>query len=982
MAKKWLLGDVFTSNHMRKVLILAAALAASLSLFSCGQKYETVQGDPLETKIYTLDNGLRVFMSVNKEQPRIQTYIAVKVGSKNDPSETTGLAHYFEHLMFKGTQQFGTSDYAAEEPMLSRIESLFETYRNTSDEAARAEIYRQIDSVSYEASKLSIPNEYDKLMAIIGADGTNAWTSSDETVYTEDIPSNQIDNWARIQADRFRNVVIRGFHTELETIYEEKNMSLTQDSRKIWEMLDKALFPHHPYGQQTTLGSQEHLKNPSITNVKKYHDVYYVPNNIAICVSGDFNPDEMVSSIEKYFGDWEPNPSVPQLKFEKEPDIVSPIVKDVYGLESEILAMGWRLPGASDLKTAAVADIAGSILSNGKAGLIDIDVNQQQKALYLSAGVSMRPDYGMFLVMGRPKQGQTLEQLKDLSLEELAKLRDGDFDESLISATINNIKLAKMQSLESNSSRAQMYVDAFINGVDWKDAAHEIERYESVTKDDVVAFAKQYLGEASYAVVYKRQGEDKSVQKIAAPKITPIVTNRDNQSAFLKEIQATKVKLISPVFVDFSKDMSTGSLTDGVNLLYKQNEQNDIFSLEMVFNLGTENCPFLSTAYNYLEYLGTPTRSAEQRASDMYALACDFNIYAGAHQSVVSLSGLSENMGKALEIVEDLILNAKADETVLSNVKSDLFKARANNKKSQSSCYSALTRYVYYGGDFIKRNSLSNEALGGLTSEELLGKVREVFGYGHEILYYGPMSQKELRSTLNASHKVGKGAVALPEVFTPKQVTRGSEVVMAQYDAAQIYYFQYSDRGEKFDPSQAASIALYNEYFGGGMNTIVFQEMREARGLAYSAWARLYSPVYASDTYPYVAFIATQNDKMRQAVEAFEQIINDMPQSEAAFSVAKDALLSRMRTQRTTGASVLAAYRSCRRLGIAEPLDRLIFEKVQAMTLDDVVATQQKWVKDRDYTYAILGDIKDLDTKYLSTLGPVKTVSLEDIFGY
>lgn len=250
------------------------ALAASCSQY----RYETVANDPLGTKIYTLDNGLKVYMSVNKETPRIQTYIAVKVGGKNDPSETTGLAHYFEHLMFKGTEQFGTSDYTAEKPMLDEIESLFEVYRKTSDETERNSIYRRIDSISYEASKLAIPNEYDKLMSVIGAAGTNAFTSQDMTVYVEDIPSNQIENWAKIEADRFKHPVIRGFHTELETIYEEKNMSLTQDSRKIWEALDAALFPNHPYGTQTVLGTQEHLKNPSITNVKNYHRTWYVPN--------------------------------------------------------------------------------------------------------------------------------------------------------------------------------------------------------------------------------------------------------------------------------------------------------------------------------------------------------------------------------------------------------------------------------------------------------------------------------------------------------------------------------------------------------------------------------------------------------------------------------------------------------------------------------------------------------------------------------
>ena len=253
-------------------LISFAIIAASLMLTACSQyKYETVDGDPTKTRIYTLDNGLKVYLSVNDKQPRIQTFIAVNVGGKNDPAETTGLAHYFEHLMFKGTEQFGTSNYQAEKPMLDEIERLFEVYRTTDDSCRRAELYRQIDSISYEASKLAIPNEYDKLMSIIGASGTNAFTSQDITAYVEDIPSNQIENWAKIQADRFQHPVIRLFHTELETIYEEKNMSLTKDDRKVLEALDAALFPHHPYGTQTVLGSQEHLKKPSITIVKIYH---------------------------------------------------------------------------------------------------------------------------------------------------------------------------------------------------------------------------------------------------------------------------------------------------------------------------------------------------------------------------------------------------------------------------------------------------------------------------------------------------------------------------------------------------------------------------------------------------------------------------------------------------------------------------------------------------------------------------------------
>ena len=961
-----------------------ALVGVLFTMLACGgHKYETVKNDPQDTKIYTLDNGLKVYMSVNKETPRIQTYIAVKVGSKNDPSETTGLAHYFEHLMFKGTEQFGTTDYAAEKPMLDQIEALFEQYRSTENEAQRQAIYHKIDSISYEASKIAIPNEYDKLMSLIGAKGTNAWTSNDETVYQEDIPSNQIDNWARIQADRFRNNVIRGFHTELETICEEKNMSLTQDNRKMLETLLATLYPNHPYGKQTTLGSQEHLKNPSITNVKKYHDEYYVPNNIAICVSGDFDPDEMVAAIEKYFGDWQPNPSVPKLEIVPEKPITSPIVKDIYGLESEYMYMAWRLPGSSDIKTSAVSNIAQSILYNGSCGLMDLDITQQQKAMMLGASSLGMADYGGFIVIGYPKEGQKLEDLRTLALEEIAKLKSGDFDESLIAATINNLKLDEMRSLESNSARARRYVDAFISGIDWKDAAGEIERLEAVTKEDIVKFANEYLGDDNYTVLYKRIGEDKTVKKISAPKITPIVSNRDAVSDFVKEIQNSEVKPIEPVFVDFSNDMAKFELKKGAEILYKKNTLNDIFTIEFNYNYGIADNPALYYAADYVDYLGTASMSKEEFASKMYELGCDYTFNVGMYSSLIRLSGLSENMEEAIKLYENMLLGAVGDDTILDNLKKDIIKTRSDNKKNQSNCFSALQTYLIYGPECVKKRTLSDDTILSFRSDEILSAVKDVLDKGHEILYYGPMKTGDLETVLKRSHHVAEGAEILPERYEKVLQTPESKVFLAQYDAKQLYYLQYSNRGEAFDPFEAAGINMYNEYFGGGMNAIVFQEMREARGLAYSASATLVTPYYnIDDSYKYLAVIATQNDKMRSAIEAFDSIINDMPESEAAFQIAKEAIIGRMRTSRTTGMSVLRLYQSCRRLGLGEPMNKQIFHDLQTLELNDIVKVQQKWVKDRTYQYAILGDIKDLDTKYLSTLGQVKVLTLEDIFGY
>ena len=967
---------------LKKFIVMALCAAAlTVAAVSC-RNYEKVAGDPMKSRIYTLDNGLKVYMTVNKEEPRIQTYIAVRSGGKNDPHETTGLAHYFEHLMFKGTEQFGTSDFAAEKPMLDEIERLFEHYRTLTDPAERAEVYRKIDSVSYEASKLAIPNEYDKLMSMIGARGTNAWTSQDETVFTEDIPSNQVDNWAKIQADRFRHNVIRGFHTELETVYEEKNMSLTDDDSKLFEALQAGLFPNHPYGNQTVLGTQEQLKNPSITNIKNYYKTYYVPNNIAICLSGDFDPEEALASIRKYFGDWEPNPDIPKLEYKAEEPINEPVIKEVYGAQSEFMAMGWRLPGQRDLQTSTVAEIAGSILSNGQAGLLDIDINQAQKAMYMYAGSSVQPDYGMFLAIGMPKEGQSLEQLRDLVLAEFGKLADGDFDESLIKSTVNNIMLRRMRQLESNRSRANMFVNAFIAEIPWKDACKDIDRYAAVTKQDIMDFAAEYLKPESFVIVYKRQGEDGSIQKMVAPKITPIETNRDKSSAFLEEIKNSEVKPIEPEFVDFAKEMSKSEYAPGVEMLYKRNELNEITSIDFIWNKGVVEDPALSLAMDYISYLGTPEMSAAQIGAKLYSLAANYNLGAGDHRTVFSISAMDRNIAEAVRTVEDLVANAVPDEDILAGLKSDRLKAREDAKKDQDECFSALRTYVNFGADYIKATTMSEEQIKALTSEELLAKVREVFALGHRILYYGPLSAQKAAEQLKNCHKVAENAEMLPEKFTPNAPVEGNVVLLAPYEANNFYYLQYFSLPDEFDAAQTAGIRLFNNYFGTGMNGIVFQEMREARGLAYSASAVLSEPRNLGQGYSFSAFIASQSDKLSKAIDGFDMIINDMPESEKAFAIAKEGMISQMRTRRTTGMGVLNSYLACERLGLSEPQDKAVFDAVQNMTLEDVKAVQQKWLGGRNYIYGILGDPKALDMKYLAGIGEVRLLTLEDIFGY
>ena len=945
-------------------------------------KYESFKGDKSATRIYTLNNGLKVYMSVNKEQPRLQTMIAVKVGSKNDPAETTGLAHYFEHLMFKGTDKFGTQNYEAEKPLLDEIERLFEVYRVTTDEAERKALYAKIDSVSQEASKYAIPNEYDKLMQAIGASGTNAWTSFDETNYVEDIPSNQIENWAKIQAERFANATIRGFHTELETVYEEYNMGLTRDDGKMFDKIMESIFPNHPYGTQTTIGKQEHLKNPSITNIKNYYKTYYVPNNMAICMAGDFNPDEAIKIVDKYFGGLKPNPNLPKVE-EYQPTPLTEIkVSEVYGLESECVAIAWPIGGARS-EGALIGEILASVLSNGSCGLLDTNLLQSQKVLSAYGGVELLADAGLAMVVGEPKQGQTLEEVRDLLLGEIEKLRNGEFDEALLKSIIANYRKSEMSQLENNFARAYKMEAAFINGLKWEDVATELDRAAKLTKKDLVDWAKKNLTANGYSVIYKRQGEDKSQKKIDKPTITPISANRDAQSDYLISIQQSQVAPIAPVFVDYERDMSRANLSNGTEVLYKQNETNELFSLIYLYDFGAVNFKSLPLATTYMEMLGTAKKSAEQIQRELYDLACTFSISTGLDKTYIVITGLSENMEKAMKIAEDYIANVKGNNAVLNEVKSDVAQERINAKSSQQECFGALQQYCIYGPEYVNKVKMSNKELNEVTSEKLLSQIKDLRNIEHRVLYYGPKQLSDLTKSLQDIHcKQKKLKKVEPVTLTPINV-KEQNVLFAQYDAKQIYYMQYSCREQdKFDVKNSPIATLYNDYFSGGMNSIVFQEMREARGLAYSAYTYLARGKMPHHPYYFYAFIATQNDKVQQAVEAFDDIIENMPRSNKAFDLAKSGVLANLESKRTTKANVLWSFLDYEKFGLKEDINKTVYEGVKNLTLDNVATFQQSFIKGRPYTYCILGDKNDLDMNYIGSLGKIKFLSQEEIFGY
>ena len=943
--------------------------------------YKTVENDPMKVRTYTLKNGLTVMMSVNKNTPRIQTFIATKAGSKNDPFDNTGLAHYLEHMLFKGTDKFGTKDYAKEKVYLDKIDALYEEYNHTTDETKRTEIYKQIDSMSGEAAKYAIANEYDKMVQGIGAKGTNAFTSVEETVYVNDIPSNRLNQWIAIESERFRNPVLRLFHTELEAVYEEKNISLDRDANKVEEKILAALFVNHQYGTQTTIGTVEHLKNPSLKKIRNYYNTWYVPNNMAIVLSGDFDPDQLIKLIDKSFGFMKTKP-VPAFTFKPEPVHSSPQEFTVFGPEAENVNIAFRLPGATS-KEAIIANLADEILSNSKAGLIDLDLVKGQKILRASSSVDQMKDYGVHYLSGSPKKGQSLEEVKDLLLGELAKLKKGDFDDNLILAIIANEKVRRVQRAEENNGRAFEMLNAFVVGEDWKNRVGYINEMQKITKQDVIDYANKYFGN-DYVIVYKKTGKDSKVVKVKKPHITPVEVNRSDRSDFFTKISAMPSEQIKPVFIDYKNDIAQFNTKTGLPVYYVENKENGIFNISYVFDMGKNNDLKLPMAVNLLQYLGTDKYSSSEISQKFYALACGFGINTSDDKTTISVSGLDENFEAATKLLEELLANAKPDQSALDELVQQNLKGREDAKLNKNTILRvAMNNYSMYGKENPFTHILSADELKALKADELVNTyIHNLTSYEHKIFYYGPKSKDDLNNSISSIHTVPAKLKPYPKAIKFKRLENTENVVyFTHYDMVQAEIL-WQNKSRIFDPAQQPTISLFNEYFGGGMSSIVFQTIRESKALAYSSNSRYTGPQKKTDPYYITAYIGTQADKLNDAIPAMNELLNNLPRTDKSFEDARLSIRNQIETDRINKMNIILSYDNAMKLGLDHDLRKDVYDKLASLSFDDIQKFYDENYKNKFYSYCVIGSPEKIKIADLEKFGRVQELPLKEIFGY
>jgi predicted Zn-dependent peptidase len=943
-----------------------------------GYTYRYVTNDPAKARFYTLKNGLTVILSPTSKDPRIQAFIATKAGSKTDPATNTGLAHYLEHMLFKGTDKYGSLDWSKEKPELDKIDALYEEYNKTTDAEQRKAIYRKIDSISGVASKYSIANEYSTMMSSMGAQNTNAFTSFEQTVYTDDIPASSADKYLAVQAERFRNPQLRIFHTELEAVYEEKNRTLDNDGRKVNERLFSELFKNHNYGRQTTIGTIEHLKNPSLVEIRKYFNTYYVPNNMAVIMSGDFDPDIMIKKIDQAFS-YMQNKPVPKYTFVPETPISAPIVAEVFGPDAESVTIGYRLPGNKS-KDVLLADLVGEILANGKAGLIDLNLVKKQKLLRAIASTFTLIDHGVLYLRGNPTQGQTLEEVQALMIAEVENLKKGNFDDNLITSIVNNFKKAKILASEKYSDRADELMSAFTDELDWKDKVAYVDQMSKLTKKDIMAFANTYF-QNNYVVIYKRKGEDKNIIKVEKPTITPVETNSGKTSEFVKMVNNMPSTAVKPVWINYEKDLQKSKIGPA-QVLYVQNKDNSIFRLHYRYDIGTWNEKKLNIAAQYLQFLGTPKMTAEDITKEFYKIACSFSVNAGAEFTTITIEGLQDNFDKAVKLFESLLSTCQPDETALKSLKARLTKSRADAKSNKNSILSGITSYARFGGNNPFNNVLSNEELNNITAEELVGILHGLNKYPHKVLYYGPKPLAAFTSSMNTMHSLPASFQAVParKEFVPVQQNK-NQVFFADYNMVQAE-IRWIRNNQKYGASEEPLVGMYNNYFGGGGGSLVFKTIRESKALAYSTFAFYVTPDKKEDPFYMIAYVGCQSDKFNESVSAMNELLANLPEVQSNIDFARSSIKKDIETERISQDGIIMNYLSAQRKGLNEDIRMKTYDAVDKISYPELKAFHDKYVAGKSYSYALLGSEKKLNMEDLAKYGEVKKLTLEEIFGY
>lgn len=946
------------------------------------ETYESMEGDPFHIRIYTLGNGLKVYLSQNKRAPRVQLFIAVKAGSADEKNDSQGVAHYFEHMMFKGNSKIASLNWEKEKPLLDQIAGLFEKHRMTKDPQERRALYQEIDRLSAEAAQYS-NNEYWDFYASMGGTGLNAWTGFDETVYLADVPVNQLEKVLMLESERFREIALRRFHTELETVYEEYNRMQDKESTITYYALLKQLYGEHPYGRYV-IGNADHIKAPSMNDVYEFFRTYYRPDNMAVILVGDLDYDKTIAMVDRFFGGLTNGPkgSMPSGRTTK----VSPItgVKEitVAGPEKEAVYLGFRFP--ENEENDLMLFVIDQILSNGTAGLLDTDLVKRQKVQTAAVWTMPLRDYQTVIFYAEPLKGQTHDELKGLLLGEIEKIKKGEFEPWVIKAIADHDRLGLIHAAEKRDHAAQFMKDLFIENRSIESAIKKADRLDQITPKEIMEFAARNF-QQNYVYLKKTIG---NVEKHHAekPPITPVSISKEKSKFSTQFYDMKPGPDAEPLYLDFKRDFSPVPLKNGLPLYSLQNKENERFTLHYQFPVGTRNDKELELALSYASVLGTDRYAPGELSKEFYRYALDFRIISGTEDSFLVISGLQRNFEKALELMEHVIHHLKPDDKAYDSFVRRVMKARENARKNPDVILSAMRDYAFYGPNNPSTDRLSEAQMRSLKPSDLVKRIDSITNREHLIFYYGPMGKDVLMKALDQSHATVEASQrrAFPD-YTVYPIVKqdGNLLYLFDYPMAQTKSELYRLVPSGFSMDKLAFATMSYPYGG----TITSDELREKQAFAYTAYTYFGLPDNLSDPALFGGAIGTQPDKLPDALRQMLCLLDRVPSEKIKFELAKERVIQTLRPSRISGEDAFAHFLRAKKRNLDHDWRKDIYDSVANYTLEHYNADQTRFGKEESGSETspvrilVIGDRKLIKDESLQSLGTIRHLKAKDLFG-
>jgi len=968
-------------SQVQRRSFLSFAFIFILALASQGQQAKSL----LETEIYRLDNGLTIYLNEDHSLPSVIGAVAVKGGSKRDPADATGIAHYFEHIMFKGTDQIGTVDYKSEKVYLDSIAGFYDKLATASVAEEKANIQLQINRLSIKASEYAIPNEIEKILGEMGGTNLNAGTSNEEIIYYNIFPANQIEKWLDVYSHRFIKPVYRLFQSELETVYEEYNMYKDNRFSNAFETFSKAFYPNHPYGVPV-IGYPEHLKNPSMNKMNEYFETYYVANNMALVLSGNFNTDEVKPMISRYFGEWKRG-EIPPLPagYKIEPFHGRNLVQErMTPVKFGILSFRSVPLGHED---EPVLDVISGIMSNGsQTGLIDelvVDNKLMQGGTtgirYIEAGGEM-----VFFI---PKIiGQSLKKAESLVDEQLKNLKAGKFGDELLEAVKTDIIVNYERNFEDQNSRGYMMVMAFVKEKDWKEILEYPDKIKSITREDVLKAAQKYFGD-DYLVFYSKTGFPKKPESIKPAFEAIPSSKKDMKSEYAKRIENMPVIETKPDFIEFGKpgmksnEVTITDLNPLTHLYYTENKVNDLFDLTIRFGIGTYEMPVLNQLAGYMQLIGTDEMSLKEISGNLQKLGASYSFNAGREYFNIRITGLDMHLDKILKLVADLIYNPKPDDSKLKNLYEAIKAEEKMEQDDPETLGLALYMYAVYGdrSPFIKR--LSVKEVRELTSDTLLNALNKVIHYEADLHYSGTIGLPELEEKIKSGLSLDLVSIKSNSPVKNEYKEYSVPVVYFLDDKKAIqsknYFFIPGNPVKEEDKPYMNG---YTEYLDGGMQSIIFQEIREFRSLAYSSGANIYHPFYPDEKTSLTAYVGTQADKTREAIEVMHKIINTPPEKSDRIEMVKKSLIQSINSNKPGFRHISESVASYHKKNYTTDPRKQWVEIYKKMNFEDIVDFYNSQFYKKPAITTIIGDKSMICTDWMSAYGTLIEVNKKDIF--